>query len=164
MMDNRTRVVSNFLWRFFERIGAQMITVIVNIILARKLGPGPAGKIAIVLAVTNLLKVFAESGMGTALIQKKDADDLDFSSVFQNHKFLIASALFGAVKHNAVKHSLSCAVFAPHEFRAFPVADFIGFFFVTVSTIFAICSALSFFRSSNAFSLPRLAGPYFRAR
>ena len=38
MMDNRTRVVSNFLWRFFERIGAQMITVIVNIILARKLG------------------------------------------------------------------------------------------------------------------------------
>ena len=40
MMDNRTRVVSNFLWRFFERIGAQMITVIVNIILARKLGPG----------------------------------------------------------------------------------------------------------------------------
>ncbi|MBQ4017546.1 MAG: oligosaccharide flippase family protein, partial [Oscillospiraceae bacterium] len=82
MMDNRTRVVSNFLWRFFERIGAQMITVIVNIILARKLGPGPAGKIAIVLAVTNLLKVFAESGMGTALIQKKDPDDLDFSSVF----------------------------------------------------------------------------------
>ena len=81
-MDNRTRVFSNFLWRFFERIGAQMITVIVNIILARKLGPGPAGKIAIVLAVTNLLKVFAESGMGTALIQKKDPDDLDFSSVF----------------------------------------------------------------------------------
>ena len=34
------------------------------------------------LAVTNLLKVFAESGMGTALIQKKDPDDLDFSSVF----------------------------------------------------------------------------------
>ena len=81
-MDNRTRVVSNFLWRFFERIGAQMITVIVNIILARRLGPGPAGKIAIVLAITNLLKVFAESGMGTALIQKKDPDDLDFSSVF----------------------------------------------------------------------------------
>ena len=81
-MDNRTRVFSNFLWRFFERIGAQMITVIVNIILARKLGPGPAGKIAIVLAVTNLLKVFAESGMGTALIQKKDPDDVDFSSVF----------------------------------------------------------------------------------
>ena len=81
-MDNRTRVVSNFLWRFFERIGAQMITVIVNIVLARRLGPGPAGKIAIVLAITNLLKVFAESGMGTALIQKKDPDDLDFSSVF----------------------------------------------------------------------------------
>ena len=56
-MDNRTRVVSNFLWRFFERIGAQMITVIVNIILARRLGPGPAGKIAIVLAILMVLSV-----------------------------------------------------------------------------------------------------------
>ena len=79
---DRTKVVSNFLWRFFERFGAQMITIVVNIILARKLGPGPAGRIAIVMAVINILKVFADSGMGNALIQKKDPDRLDFSSVF----------------------------------------------------------------------------------
>ena len=28
------------------------------------------------------MQVFVDSGLGTALIQKKDADDLDFSSVF----------------------------------------------------------------------------------
>ena len=81
-MSNGSKVASNFLWRFFERFGAQMLNIIVGIILARKLGPGPSGQIAVVLAVINILKVFADSGMANALIQKKDPDDLDFSSVF----------------------------------------------------------------------------------
>lgn len=81
-MDKGTKVASNFLWRFFERFGAQMLNIIVGIILARKLGPGPSGQIAVVLAVINILKVFADSGMANALIQKKVPDDLDFSSVF----------------------------------------------------------------------------------
>ena len=81
-MSNGSKVASNFLWRFFERFGAQMLNIVVGIILARKLGPGPSGQIAVVLAVINILKVFADSGMANALIQKKDPDDLDFSSVF----------------------------------------------------------------------------------
>ena len=81
-MDKGTKVVSNFLWRFFERFGAQLLNILVGLILARKLGPGPSGQIAVVLAVINILKVFADSGMANALIQKKDPDDLDFSSVF----------------------------------------------------------------------------------
>ena len=81
-MSNGSKVASNFLWRFFERFGAQMLNIVVGIILARKLGPGPSGQIAVVLAVINILKVFADSGMANALIQKKDPDDLNFSSVF----------------------------------------------------------------------------------
>ena len=81
-MGNGSKVASNFLWRFFERFGAQLLNIVVGIILARKLGPGPSGQIAVVLAVINILKVFADSGMANALIQKKDPDDLDFSSVF----------------------------------------------------------------------------------
>ena len=81
-MSNGSKVASNFLWRFFERFGAQMLNIVVGIILARKLGPGPSGQIAVVLAVINILKVFADSGMANALIQNKDPDDLDFSSVF----------------------------------------------------------------------------------
>ncbi|MBR1585484.1 MAG: FtsW/RodA/SpoVE family cell cycle protein [Clostridia bacterium] len=81
-MGSASKVASNFLWRFFERFGAQMLNIVVGIILARKLGPGPSGQIAVVLAVINILKVFADSGMANALIQKKDPDDLDFSSVF----------------------------------------------------------------------------------
>ena len=81
-MDKKSKVISNLIWRFFERFGAQAVSIVVGIILARKLGPGPAGDIAVIMAVITILKVFADSGMGNALIQKKETDDLDYSSVF----------------------------------------------------------------------------------
>lgn len=76
------RVLSNLIWRFFERVGAKLISVVVQLILARLLAPEVFGTVAIVLVITDILQVFVESGFGTALIQKKDADELDFSSVF----------------------------------------------------------------------------------
>lgn len=87
MMENekqiaRGSVVSNFLWRFAERCGAQIIQFIVSIVLARILAPEAYGTIALVLVFSQILQVFVDSGLGNALIQKKDADDLDFSSVF----------------------------------------------------------------------------------
>lgn len=79
-MNNK--VFSNFIWRFAERCGAQLVTFIVSIVLARILSPEDYGKIALITVFTVILQVFVDSGLGTALIQKKDADDLDFSSVF----------------------------------------------------------------------------------
>ena len=75
-------VVKNFLWRFFERCGAQFVTLIVSIVLARILTPSDFGTVSLIMVFTTILQVFVDSGLGTALIQKKDADDLDFSSVF----------------------------------------------------------------------------------
>ena len=76
------KVLSNLIWRFCERIGVKLITTVVSLILARVLAPEAFGTVTIVLVITDILQVFVESGFGTALIQKKDADDLDFSSVF----------------------------------------------------------------------------------
>lgn len=76
------KVFSNLIWRFAERIGVKLITTVVSLILARILAPELFGTVTIVLVITDILQVFVESGFGTALIQKKDADDLDFSSVF----------------------------------------------------------------------------------
>lgn len=81
-MDKKDKVVSNFLWRFLERVGAQGVTFIVSVVLARILDPDVYGTIALVTVFTTIMQVFVDSGMGNALIQKKDADDLDFSSVF----------------------------------------------------------------------------------
>ena len=75
-------VISNFFWRFLERCGAQGVTFIVSIVLARLLDPNVYGTVALVTIFTTIMQVFVDSGMGNALIQKKDADDLDFSSVF----------------------------------------------------------------------------------
>lgn len=75
-------IVSNFIWRFAERCGAQLVSFVVSIVLARILVPEDYGTIALVTVFTAILQVFVDSGLGTALIQKKDADDLDFSSVF----------------------------------------------------------------------------------
>lgn len=77
-----TKTITNFIWRFAERCGAQLVTFIVSIVLARLLAPEAYGKIAIITVFTNIMQVFVDSGFGTALIQKKNADDLDFSSVF----------------------------------------------------------------------------------
>lgn len=78
----KNNVVKNFIWRFAERCGAQLVTFIVSIVLARILAPEDYGTIALVTVFTTILQVFVDSGLGTALIQKKEADDLDFSSVF----------------------------------------------------------------------------------
>lgn len=81
-MNNKQTVFSNLAWRFAERFGAQLISMVVSIVLARLLMPEDYGAIALVNVFIVILQVFVDSGMGSALIQKYDADDLDFSTVF----------------------------------------------------------------------------------
>lgn len=82
-MDNsRQNVISNLIWRFMERCGSQVISFVVSVVLARLLAPELYGSIALVTVITSVLQVFVDSGMANALIQKKDTDDLDYSSVF----------------------------------------------------------------------------------
>lgn len=79
---NNKGFVSNFVWRFAERCGAQLVAFIVSVVLARILDPSAYGTIALITVFTTILQVFVDSGLGNALIQKKNADDVDFSTVF----------------------------------------------------------------------------------
>lgn len=81
-MNSKSKVISGFIWRFAERCGAQGVGFIVSLFLARLLEPSAYGLVAMVSVFTVILNVFVDSGMGSALIQKKDADDIDFSTVF----------------------------------------------------------------------------------
>ena len=76
------KVMNSFLWRLFERIGAKGVELIVSLVLANVLDPDLFGSIALVLVVITILQVFVDSGLGNALIQKKDSDNKDFSTVF----------------------------------------------------------------------------------
>lgn len=95
-MNTKNSVFSNMVWRFAERCGAQLITFVVSIVLARLLAPEDYGKIALITVFTTILQVFVDSGLGTALIQKKDSDDLDFSSVFY-FNFIVCLVLYAGM-------------------------------------------------------------------
>lgn len=82
MAQRKQKIFSNFIWCFAERCGAQAVKLIVELVLARFLLPDDYGTIALVTVFITILNVFVDSGLGNALIQKKNADDLDFSSVF----------------------------------------------------------------------------------
>ena len=76
------KIVTGVLWRFGEKVTAQMVSFMVSIVLARLLLPNDYGIVAIVNIFISVAEVFVTSGLGTALIQKKDADETDFSTVF----------------------------------------------------------------------------------
>mgnify|MGYP003290048027 CR=1 FL=1 len=78
----KKKTVNGFVWRFLEKWGAQAIVFVVSIILARKLEPEAFGTVALATVFISILGVFVDSGLGNALVQKKNADDLDFSSMF----------------------------------------------------------------------------------
>ena len=82
MSYSKGKVLTNFLWRFAERCGAQGVALVVSIVLARLIAPEHYGTLALVTVFTDIHQVLVDSGLGSALVQKKDADDLDFSSVF----------------------------------------------------------------------------------
>ena len=74
--------LTNLSWKFAERISSQMVSFVVSIVLARILAPSDYGAIAMVMIFVTLANVIVEGGFSSALIQKKDADKLDFSTVF----------------------------------------------------------------------------------
>lgn len=84
-----------------ERGGTQGIQFFIQIILARLLLPEDFGTIAIVMVFISLAKVFVQSGFNTALIQKKDADEVDFSSVFYL-SLLVASLIYILIYFTAI--------------------------------------------------------------
>ena len=79
---SKNKVISSLIWKFLERGGVQGVQFVLSIILARLVTPEDYGVIAILLVFIQIATVFIQSGFNTALIQKKESDDLDFSSIF----------------------------------------------------------------------------------
>ena len=90
------KVFSGLIWKFGERIGAQAVSFLVSMILARLLLPADYGVIALITIFIDIANVFVSSGFGSALVQKKDADEIDFSSVFY-FSIVMSWVLYGIV-------------------------------------------------------------------
>ena len=77
-----SKVFSGLIWKFFERFGTVGIQFIIQIILARLLSPDDYGAIALITVFITVSNVFVQNGFNTALIQRQDVTEEDYSSVF----------------------------------------------------------------------------------
>lgn len=78
----KERAVGGAIWKFAEKLGMQLMQIVIQIVLARILLPEDYGIIGLLSIFINISDVFILQGFTTALIQKKDADSIDYSSVF----------------------------------------------------------------------------------
>ena len=83
MSEQKKRTAGkSFLFKFAESAGTQGISLLVGIVLARLLSPADYGVLTLLMVFINVSRVFVQSGLNTALIQKLDVDETDLSSVF----------------------------------------------------------------------------------
>ena len=73
---------NNLIYKILELACTQGILFAVSVVLARILSPEEYGTISLITIFITIANVFVQSGFSMALIQKKDADDSDYSSVF----------------------------------------------------------------------------------
>lgn len=77
----KSKALSGIIWKLAERMGTQLVSIIVGVILARRLMPEDYSVVAIVSIFFVFCNVFVTGGLNTALIQKKNADEIDYSTV-----------------------------------------------------------------------------------
>lgn len=82
MADIRVKTYTNFFWKFLEQTLGQFVSLVVSIVLARILLPEDYGVVTVVLIFIAVCDVFISQGFASALIQKKEVDDKDYSSMF----------------------------------------------------------------------------------
>ena len=69
-------------WQMLEKITVNGSQFLIFIILARLLSPKDFGIIALITAFISINDLLINSGLGTALVQKLEVDEEDYSSVF----------------------------------------------------------------------------------
>ncbi len=83
-----SKVVSGMKWKAVERVFLQIINAVTPMVLARLLMPEDFGTIAVLTVFISIANTFVNNGLGNSIIQKKDSDDLDCSTVFYTQVFI----------------------------------------------------------------------------
>lgn len=77
----RNKTISGVIWKAMESGGNQAVRFVISIVLARMLDPKNYTTLALLFIFVNFADVFVKRGFSTSLVQRKDADNTDFSSV-----------------------------------------------------------------------------------
>lgn len=92
-MDNlKSKFVRGTFWTLLEKFSLQFVGFLVSMVLSRLLTPGDYGTVALLTVFMSVVGSLTDFGFGSALVQKKDATELDFNSVFYISLFLSSIA------------------------------------------------------------------------
>ena len=80
-MEKET-IIRSLLYKFTERFAVKGIGFVISIVLARLLAPEVFGQVALLTVFTDLSLTLIDSGLSTALVQTREADERDYSTVF----------------------------------------------------------------------------------
>lgn len=159
MKDNSLtqKAFSGVFWKFAERVLAQLVTTVVSIELARILVPEDYAVVSIVAIFFTFCNVFISSGLNTALIQKKDSDILDYSTILFANIFISAAlyaVMFFASPHLARLYDEPLLV---------PVIRVMGISFFINGIKAVVCAKISNDLQFKKFFAATLSGTIFSA-
>lgn len=86
----KQKTITSIIWKGLERVSAQLVSTVVSIVLARILMPDDYSVVSIVAIFFAFCNIFISGGLNSALIQKKDADAVDYSTVLITNMALAA--------------------------------------------------------------------------
>lgn len=81
-MSLKKQAIAGVFWSLSQRVGVQLITIIVSIILAQILLPDDFGVIALFTVFTAIGTAVINSGLIVSLVRDVDADERDYSTIF----------------------------------------------------------------------------------
>lgn len=96
MENKKNKIASGLFWSYGERIFGQSVSLIVSIILARLLSPENYGVISIVMIFITFCDAIVTGGFGNAIVQKKDADELDVNTMLCC-SMAVSASLYGII-------------------------------------------------------------------
>lgn len=111
--DLKTSTIKSLFWKLFEQGGTAVVTLLIQIVLARLLSPDEFGMLAIMLVFVNVGNVIVQSGLNTAIIQAPDATERDYSTVFWmslSVSLVLYAAVFLAAPSIAAFYGMPSAV------------------------------------------------------
>ena len=76
------KVARGVFWVLMEKFGIQLAHFVVTLVLARLLTPDDYGTVALLSVFISISNILTDVGFGNALVQKKDASQTDFNTVF----------------------------------------------------------------------------------
>lgn len=83
MEDNiKNKTINALMWKTVEKILVKGSAFLISVVLARVLMPADYGLIGMLAIFISISAIFIESGFAKALIQKKNCNDIDFSTAF----------------------------------------------------------------------------------